>query len=52
LRYYHHFSVLTEESHANAVASLEKTLQQDPNHALAAAMLADCSATITITRDD
>jgi adenylate cyclase len=45
LRFYHHFSVLTEESYANAVASLEKTLQRDPNHALAAGMLADLIVT-------
>ena len=44
MRTYHHFRVLTEKSHADAVAALEETLQRDPNHAMAAAMLADLMA--------
>ncbi len=44
LRVYHHFRVLTEKSHDDAVDALEKTLQRDPNHAMAAAMLADLMA--------
>ena len=45
LRGYHHFRVFTEQSHADATAALETTLQRDPNHAMAAAMLADLMAT-------
>ena len=44
LRFYHNIRVLTEQSHVDALAALEKTLERDPNHALAAAMLGDLTA--------
>lgn len=44
LRFHHYARVLTEDSLAQAVAALEKTLERDPGHAQAAALLGDLLA--------
>ena len=46
LRFYHHFYVLTQESHNDAFAALEKTLERDPDNAMAAGMLGDLYASM------
>jgi tetratricopeptide (TPR) repeat protein len=44
LYYYHYFRVLTEESYVNAMNALERSVQQNPDHALATAALGDLLA--------
>ena len=44
LRFYHYCRVLTADSYARAVEALEKTIQANPDHALALAALGDLVA--------
>lgn len=44
LRYYNHFRVLTQQSQVDATDALKKALEDEPEHALAAAMLGDLIA--------
>jgi adenylate cyclase len=44
LRFYHHFYVLTPDSHTDAYTALQKTIERDPENAMAAGMLGDLIA--------
>jgi adenylate cyclase len=44
LRYYHHFRVLTPESFVNAMNALEKSVRDNPDHALSKGALSDLLA--------
>jgi adenylate cyclase len=44
LRFYHHVRTVTEESLTEAITALEETVQRDPNHDLAVALLGDLVA--------
>ena len=44
LHYYHYFRILSPESYLDAMNALEKSVQQNPEHALSAAALSDMLA--------
>jgi len=44
LHYYHYFRVLTQEAYVDAMNTLEKAVQHNPDHALATAALGDIVA--------